>query len=164
MLQTGQMLQETPNGIVVGHADHGLKEVHFELIDNAMHDWKGEFRIMTVGIPEGIDKVPSAIYGPSAGDEPVQENEVFYERRGNRYGPSRLIKAPYRMIDTIIVIAGPGAEGESLIYTAYGGPSPAPHEWWDKNLKPREAMKAATFWSVHALATGEDGSEDTGEE
>ena len=51
MLQTGQMLQETPNGIVVGHADHGLTEVHFELIDNAMHDWKGEFRIMTVGIP-----------------------------------------------------------------------------------------------------------------
>lgn len=142
---------KTPAGIVVAHADHGLGAEHLAFIDEVLAEWDGSFRVFVVDLPDNCSDLTSALYGPAAGDDPIGEDQVTYERRGNRPGPSRLIDAPHRPVRRMILIAGPGRD-EPMIYTAYGGQSASPREWWDSGMKPREAIEAAQFWSEHALA------------
>ncbi len=141
----------TPGGIFVNHADHNLTEVHFGLIDRALQGWDGKFRMFSISLNNDL-ALPSALYGPLAGDPPVGEDEVTYEVRAERQGPSRLIDKPHRPWNNMVVIAGPGGLGKSVIYTAFGGPLGSEREWWDPSMTPAEALVAAKFWMVHALA------------
>lgn len=145
----------TPAGRFVAHADHGLGPNHLAVIDEWLGDeWPGTFRMGVVDLPEGCPDLMCGLYGPAVGDNPITEYAVVYEKRGNRPGPSRLIDQPHRPARRMVVIAGPGRNGEGIVYTAYGtnAASPAPREWWDSSMKPEEAMEAAAFWAVHALA------------
>ena len=143
----------TPEGTLIAHADHGLEQSHLAFIDTLLKGWDGTFVIMHEDLPDECPSLLSGLYGPAAGDEPVAEEHVFYEKRGNRPGPSRIIEMPERPCRKLVVIAGPGRE-ETMIFTAYGSPAQAPREWWDVSMKPHEAIVAATFWSQHALASG----------
>ena len=144
---------KTANGIIIGHADHGLKDEHFALIDTLLEGWEGNFQILCVEMPEGVSDLQCGLYGPAVGDDAIGEDAVTYEKRGNRPGPSRLIDRPHRPCRRMVVIAGPGRD-ESIVYTAYGtnALAPSPREWWDSSMKPAEAIEAATFWRDHALA------------
>lgn len=151
---------KTPNGIILGHADHGLGPKHLEFIDTLLEGWDGNFKMLHVDMPEECSDLLSALYGPEAGDEPVTEDEVLYKKRNGRPGPSRLVNRPPRPCRKMVIIAGPTGKmvdevwipGEPLIYTAYGSPTVAPREWWDAGMNPLEAIVAATFWSKHALS------------
>ena len=141
---------KTPSGIELAHDDHGLTEPHLRFIDTLLSDWDGSFTILHVDMPDGCPALPSALYGPAAGDKVVTEGEVSYEKRGNRPGPSRLIDRPSRPCRKMVLIAGPGREGP-IIYTAFGSPVRAPREWWDSSMLPHEALESASFWMEHAL-------------
>lgn len=133
------------------HTDHGLSDRHLQYLQFAFANKTGFF-IETVYLPEELDAVPCAIYGPSVGDEPVEEGEVFYVRRGDRPNISRMIDRPSRPTRQITVIAGPHKEEPCVLYTAFGGP-PAPKEPGDPSLEDGEKMReATTFWREHALA------------
>lgn len=134
------------------HTDHGLSEAHLEYIKTRFIDRTGFF-IETVELPDSLPEVPSAIYGPVVGDEPISEGEVFYVRRGERPNLSRMIDKPTRPTRKLTVIAGPTEEEPCVLYTAFGGPL-APKEPGDPSLKEGEEMRKATaFWSQHALAS-----------
>tara|TARA_R100001086_G_scaffold237590_1_gene161722 strand:+ start:222 stop:728 length:507 start_codon:yes stop_codon:yes gene_type:complete len=165
----------TPNGIRLAHDDHDLQIEHLEFIDYALADWDGGFIIKVLELPDHCPDLPSALYGPTAGDQPITEDQVFYEKRGKRRGPSRLIKAPMRLARNMVVIgAWPKHEKTPLLFTAYGTQSTmaSPREWWDlapvdlSDETPEESAKilrgwftlcneAISFWQEHALATGE---------
>jgi len=150
-------MTKTPNGITIAHDDHDLLPEHLAFIDRALEAWDGSFIIRVLPLPMTVKSLPSALYGPSAGDEPITEDQVTYKRRNNRPGPSRLIAAPMRPARNMVVIGGLDREGSLMLFTAYGTQSdtPSPREWWDSSMKPLEAIEAATFWSVHALVGGE---------
>jgi len=164
---------KTPKGITIGHGDHGLQKRHLELIDKALEGWDGQFIKKVVPL-EWVtcfspnmdagdvtlkeyhyeDPLRCELYGPSVGDDPVQEHEVTYKKRGNRPGPSRMIAKAGRTAKNLVIIAGPTDDGEPMLYTAYGtrADKPAPQEWWDPSMKPLEAIESAQFWSQHALS------------
>jgi hypothetical protein len=141
----------TPGGHLLAHDDHGLEPCHLAFIDTTLEGWDGSFLMVHLDMPEECTPLLSALYGPAAGDAAVGEDEVEYEKRGTRPGPSRLVERPHRPVQMMVLIAGPGNDGP-IIYTAYGSPVQAPREWWDSGMKPLEAMAAAKFWSEHALA------------
>lgn len=143
----------TPNGIIIPHGDHGLTEEHLKVIDVELADWKGELMMKVITLPEGCPDVPSALYGPSVGDDPVTEDKVKYESRNGRPGKSRLIDLPHRPARNIAML-GARTELGLMLFTAYGTQSDrlSEREWWDNSMLPHEALVAAKFWCDHALA------------
>lgn len=152
---------------ILKHDDHGLSDKQVEWVFAQCANSRPEgFHVFAEPLPEGIGEVSSALYGPEAGDPPLGENEVVYEKRGNRPGPSRLVDRPHRpathmvivvLIKTCWVPFVPGPTqcyDEHIVFTAYGTQAsrPTPREWWDASMKPHEAVEAAKFWSEHALA------------
>jgi|TARA_R110001583_G_scaffold53441_3_gene164843 hypothetical protein len=144
----------TPNGIAFFHDDHGLGPEHLLLIDTLLSDWDGSFIGLHVTMPEDCPSLPSDLHGPSAGDDPITEDEVEYVTRANRAGPSRLVSRESRPCREMVLIAGPGRSpgDEPLIYTAYGSQVVAPREPWDKSMNDEERAEARAFWSEHALS------------
>ena len=168
------MPTETPNGIVIAHDDHGLNADHLSFIDSALEDWDGSFIIKVLPLPATCESLPSALYGPSVGDEPIDEDQVTYVKRANRRGPSRLIDAPTRLSRNMVVIGMRVEDGSLMLFTAYGTQSEtaSPREWWDlppvnlTAVPPTEAKAmleqwfdgaaaGCNFWSQHALVRGE---------
>ena len=150
------MSTTTPDGIVIAHDDHGLQPEHLRFIDEALSDWDGSFLLTVLTLPGNCASLWCSLYGPSVGDEPVTEDQVTYEKRNNRPGPSRLIDAPVRMARNMVVCGMRVEDGTLMLFTAYGtqAEAPSPREWWDSGMKPHEAIEAATFWSQHALVKG----------
>ena len=150
----------TPNGHTLIHDDHGLTDAHLRFIDELLVDFNGEFTMLHRTLPADCPDLLSALYGPSAGDSPVNENLVHYEIRYGRPGPSRFVARPERRCRNMVLIAAPSSHGphikQAVILTAYGTQSDtiAPREWWDAGMKPHEAIDAAQFWTDHALADG----------
>jgi len=144
------MTTKTPNGLTLAHDDHGLTAEHLAVIDAA---FEGEtaFVLKLVTLPEGTPDLMSALYGPAAGDAPLSEDQVFYEVRNERPGPSRLVRKPHRPCRKMVVC---GLADQGIVFTSYGTQAdfPSPREWWDAGMKPHEAGEAAKFWSQHALA------------
>lgn len=140
----------TPNGLRIAHDDHGLTAEHLAVIDAAFEGETG-FVLKLVTLPEGTPDLMSALYGPAAGDAPLSEDQVFYEVRNERPGPSRLVRKPHRPCRKMVVI---GLADQGIVFTSYGTQAdfPSPREWWDAGMKPHEAVDAAKFWSYHALA------------
>jgi hypothetical protein len=167
------MTTTTPNGIVLAHDDHDLQPEHLAFIDEALSDWDGSFMVQVLPLPDTCESLPSALYGPSVGDEPIDEDQVTYETRNTRRGPSRLINAPTRLARNLAVIGMRIESGALMLFTAYGTQADfaSPREWWDlppldlTKLPPTEAKAllyqwygncaaAADFWSQHALVQG----------
>ena len=144
----------------IAHDDHGLTPAHVKLMQDdpkiaALDD--GAFVLTVLALPEGVESLPCALYGPEAGDAPVSDSEVIFETRGDRAGPSRLIEKPHRDARNMVVI---GLKG-GVCFTAYGSraTSPSPMEPWDAERKhaagqltAEDVQRARDFWAVHALA------------
>jgi len=142
----------------VAHDDHGLSEEQTAYIQNfpPLLDRAPEsFILEVVTLPENLGSVPCGLYGPSAGDEPVNEDDVFYEQRGNRRGPSRLVRRPNREARNLVVI---GLRGGAC-FTMYGtrAGSSSPREPWDAR-ETKEYADCVAFWKEHALVA--DGQDD----
>ena len=130
------------------HLDHGLTAAHiaFLLEQCAGRD---AFFIETFELPEELPSVPCGLHGPLVGGAPVPEAEVFYRKRGEREGLSRLCSRPPQQVRQLTVIAGPHGDIPCLLYTAFGGPV-APREPFDA---PEEEKQASVeFWEQHALS------------
>jgi hypothetical protein len=131
------------------HVDHNLSELHLQFILEAFGSREGFF-IATLELPEHLAPLPCGLYGPLMGDAPVGEDEVTYVRRGNRPGDSRMTHRQPRKVRQMTIICGPH-EGETIMFTAYGGPC-APREPWDESLSTAEREESVAFWKDHALA------------
>jgi hypothetical protein len=170
----------TPNGIVIAHDDHDLQPEHLVFIDEALADWDGSFLIRVLPLPDSLASIPSALYGPTAGDDTIDESTVTYQKRNGRRGPSRLIDAPTRPARNLVVIGMQVESGTMMLFTAYGTQSDtaSPREWWDlppldvANLTPYQALQVLTkwrqdaehsalFWTSHALATTPEDTDGT---
>ena len=136
----------------VAHDDHGVSEeqvdfvmTHPDLLERA----EGSFILEVLAIPSDLGTAPSSLYGPAAGDASVGEDVVFYQYRGTRRGPSRLIESPDRPANNLVVV---GIRG-GVCFTMYGTQSvvPSPREPWDARDED-EFNRSLLFWNQHALA------------
>jgi hypothetical protein len=128
------------------HVDHCLTEAQLEHVLRQEAP-AGRVHAQTVELPIELGTVRCALYGPIMGDAPVEENsDVFYQRRGERKGESRMVVQPLRDVRTVTIVTGPHDGHECVLFTAYGGPE-APRERFDD-----DSDASAEFWRVHALA------------
>lgn len=133
------------------HLDHNLSQAHLEWITTHFADRVGFF-IETLELPEHLGEVDCGLYGPSLGDEPVDEKEVTYLVRQGRRWTSRVVDRPVRKTRTLTIVAGPYQDSSCVLYTSYGGPN-APREPGDFSLGTLEEIQASReFWKIHALA------------
>jgi len=139
--------------VSVFHADHGVSQ---ELISWALDQIQPTgFFLRTLLIPESFGELQNGLYGPSAGDESVGEDEVEYIKRSEDRPPSRLVNRPTRPTRLLTIIGLAKEDGTILVFTAYGGPA-AEREVGDASLKDDPAAEAAAieFWKHHALVKG----------
>lgn len=123
------------------HTDHAITQAQWQHILAVFEGRTGSF-IETIELPSGLGHAMNGLYGPSCGDAPIPENEVYYARRPPRVWNSRMVRMPTRPARFVRVIAGPhetpcaacGGEGRSclpcegwgtikypcVLYTAYG--------------------------------------------
>ena len=86
------------------HMDHGFTQAQWDFIFAKYADKTEPFRD-TFELPAYLGTVSSELYGPSVGDSPIAEDDVFYARRGVRPWKSRLTMLPHRPTRFIRVIA-----------------------------------------------------------
>jgi hypothetical protein len=137
------------------HDDHDLTEEQIKFVQTfpPLLDRPAEsFILEVVPLPEELGTVPCGLYGPAAGDEPVDESEVFYATRGDRKGPSRLVRKDTRPARNLVVI---GLRG-NVCFTMYGTQaiSASPREPWDAR-DGEEYNTCVAFWEQHALVADE---------
>ena len=136
------------------HVDHVDADVLDAILDRYEgREFADQLFIESFEVP-GI-QLECGIHGPSMGDEPVQEDEVYYAVRGDRKWTSRMVDRPVRKTDLVTVIAGPApgvVEGNLALYTTYGGPL-APREPEDPSIGSEEELQESKdFWALHALS------------
>lgn len=124
------------------HLDHNFSEAQIEFV-LALDAAPDELTIQTVELPAELGPVPCDLYGPSMGDDPILESDVYYAKRGDRLGESRMIDKCPRATRVVTVISGPHDGQPCVLFTAFGGPQ-APREKFEDD--------SSTFWDVHALA------------
>jgi hypothetical protein len=108
----------------------------------------------TVDLPADLGTVPSGIYGPVVGDHPVEEEEVFYAKRGDRQGDSRLVDKPHRSTNKVTIIAGPHTDFRWALYTMFGGPlAPKEPATLNRQDTAQDHKESREFWAVHALSS-----------
>lgn len=149
------MSTTTPGGLFVAHADHGLTDIHLSVIDTVLKDWDGKtFFLKLVTLPIYADSLPSALWGPDAGDDPIPNDhpDVVWRVRGNRAQPSKLVKRPVRQVRKMVVCAGPGKHGDGIVYSAYGSQCLGHREPWDRSMNDEERAAAEAWWAQHALS------------
>ncbi len=136
------------------HLDHGLSKEQIAFVLNRFRDKSHLFKA-EVKLPIELGFAPLGIYGPIAGDEPVLEEDVFYRQRAGRVTVSRMVDRPFRVTDTVSIIAGPSGLFKCCVYTMYGG-FLAPREPDDPSISSdAERADAKVFWSRHALVPAE---------
>jgi len=148
------------------HDDHNISFDHMHFIQT-----NPELLLLPVGtriaklfkLPDGMERVQSALYGPSAGDKPIKESEVIYEKRvtctkchSARRGYSRMVDKPTRPANNIVVI---GIIGK-VAFTIYGTQANAvsPKEPWDSGCTDsvEDYEYSKDFWAIHALSMHEN--------
>ena len=135
------------------HADHGISEAQMDYIARTtmtimdLDPNLSGFFIRQVAIPPELGEVPCGLYGPAMGDDPVGDDEVTYESRGDRPWKDRLINKPMRPVQYVQVI-GIEDHGKYTVFTVYGGPL-APQNPSDPSNEDVESSKQ--FWAEHAL-------------
>ena len=137
----------------VAHDDHPITDEQMKWIQthpDLLAEPNGTFLIKVLEMPEELGTIPSGLYGPAAGDDPVKEEDVFYKTRGDRKIKSRKINMPNRPARNICVI---GIKGK-VAFTIYGtqASEPSPKEPFDKFSNEEEKQKSIEFWSKHALS------------
>ena len=137
------------------HRDH----VHLAIVEHVQQLFEGRTNPEKGVVIEAIElpghlHVVSGLWGPAAGDPPVEEASVHYRPRGGRSWASRLVDRPFRWTNRLTIVAGPFEGHDLVLYTCYGGP-PAPRELGDPKLMGWERDEAAGFWRQHALADEE---------
>jgi hypothetical protein len=134
------------------HLDHGISGRQLEYILNRFEDHT-TFFFETIELPEELGTVMSALYGPKAGDEPIDfgDPDLRWQTRGTRTYLSRTVLRPLRPTRQVTVIAGPHDGRPCVLYTVFGGPV-TPKEPNDPTLKLEEMAESAAFWLEHALA------------
>jgi hypothetical protein len=145
------------------HLDHALTGAQVDFV-LGLSAAEGELTIQTVELPEGLGTVPCGLYGPIMGDAPVSDSDCVMAVRGERKGPSRLLKGAHpaaeigtagpqpRQVRTVTAISGPH-DGEScVLFTAIGGPQ-APREPFEFEADDTSdaAQESRKFWAEHAL-------------
>lgn len=135
------------------HLDHGLSAAHIAFMLKHFQD-RDSFFIETVELPEELSPLQSGLYGPAAGDAPIQDAEVRLGARGDRSYSSRLIDQPTRPTRLLTVIAGAHEGLPCMLYTAFGGPQAA-REPGDPSLEGEELQESERFWAQHALSSME---------
>ena len=96
----------------------------------------------------GALHVPQPCYLVEA---PMDCEDVYYERRGNRKGFSRMIRnrEPEMVTDLMVVLKKSG--NHYIVLTAYAG-VPSPKEPWDTSIEtPEEYRSSLEFWETHAI-------------
>ena len=141
----------------IAHDDHPMSDEQIEWIQThpvISEMEEGEFICQVFEVPVSRGTVPSALYGPSVGDDPITEDEVTYMVRGKPGQESRMIDKPVRQAHNMCVI---GLVGK-IAFTLYGTQAnePSPREPWDEGFASDEEKEFATkFWSEHALSIHE---------
>jgi len=139
----------------IGHDDHPITSEQLEFIQThpeLITLEEGTFVCKVLSLPEYLGTIPSALYGPDAGDEPITEEQVVWLKRSDRDQSSRCIELPDRPAKNVCVI---GIIGKTA-FTIYGTQSktPAPREPWDDSIETtEEAAHSFQWWSEHALST-----------
>lgn len=142
----------------IGHDDHPISAEQYEwvqthpLLMKSLVEKPGSFIITVLELPEHLGTIPCALYGPEAGDDPVDEVQVEYFIRNGRANSSRMINLPNRPATRVAVIGVAGA----VAITLYGTQAEriSPMEPWDPKLNTPELKKESEeFWSKHALST-----------
>ena len=137
----------------VAHDDHPITDQQMKWIQthpDLLAEPNGVFLIKVLTMPEELGTIPSGLYGPAAGDDPVKEEDVVYESRNDRKGRSRKINLPNRPARNICVV---GIKGK-VAFTIYGtqASEPSPKEPFDSFANEEEKQKSIDFWSRHALS------------
>jgi len=136
------------------HLDHNLSLRHLRFIlDMCAHTipyGDGPTKL-TLDLPDGMEPVPCALYGPLVGDAPVDQKKVKYRTRGTRGWASPIVYRPCRPSRQVSVIIG--WDGRQyhvpVLYTAFGGPI-APREPGDPECE--DVAASEDFWLRHALS------------
>lgn len=149
----GYYQNQTPKGIKICHADHGLTEEHIAFLDEVLVANRngGKFFQVVVKLPDHLPDLPAALYGPSVGDAPITECMVRYTRRPNRSTLTRFVDLPERRTRYMVVI-GRLKKGKSKVATAYGASFIAPRSPGSPQLTEDERLESERFWSEHALS------------
>lgn len=138
------------------HIHSDLLPEHVAWVLNKFKNRDGFFK-ESVELPRSLPALTDALYGPIAGDPPVDESEVVYisrPGRGLQRGESRMVHRPLRKTRVVTVIAGPHDGNPMVVYTMHGGYS-AEREPFDASLRTEEdRQRSVRFWAEHALATG----------
>ena len=134
------------------HIDHGVPTGTMQYALELFAE-RTEFFAEVITLPDGFPGAPSSLYGPLAGDDPVEERDVRYIVRLGRRCSSRMVNRVDRLVRTLVVIAGPVRYVDGLVlYTCYGG-QVAPREPGDSSINTwEEVIASRKFWSQHALA------------
>jgi hypothetical protein len=82
------------------HVDHGVPvgTLQYALEYFANRD---KFFAEVIHLPDGFPGVPSGLYGPLAGDDPVEERDVRYIVRLGRRCSSRMVERVDRLVRTL---------------------------------------------------------------
>lgn len=97
-------------------------------------------QVLTVDFGKGI--------GHSKCVPTTDEDEIYFVRRGRRFGESRMVRNRSPEPTSLLTIVVNRVLG--LVVTAYYGAA-APREPWDRSLPLAEKESAIQFWSTHAL-------------
>lgn len=138
--------------VPTSHVDHLPPEVLAALL--AEVEGEDTVTIAEWTVPAHLPEVKCALYGPTAGDAPVTDDEAFMAARPGRLHRSRLVNRPVRMTRRVTVVSGPYDGHPCVLYSAYGGPpgTVEVEEAERHNLMPAAMAGAKAFWAVHALA------------
>lgn len=141
------------------HMDHGFNSDQWAFIFTKYAD-KTEFFIDTFELPEGLGTVTNELYGPSAGDPPVLESEIVWEKRGDREWYSRLVLKPKRPTRFVRVIAGPYKEkckrcdGKGILPSSpFSWYSHGPHEVECLECKQGMIEHACILYTAYGVAS-----------
>ena len=138
----------------VFHADHGIKPAQMKHIQKQLEDVapQGLF-IKQINIPKRLGPVPSGLYGPAMGDDPIPRSAVAMRKRG---GPS----AEFRWLDPVVdwplrpvsyaQAIGIRDGNQFTLFTVYGGPLAPQNPADPSNPDPKGAKR---WWSQHALSS-----------
>ncbi len=129
---------------VVFRQTNNLSDTHLALIEERIPNRRGRFEL-SFEIPEGIECAPSALRGPSVGDEPVTGELVRVKKR-----TQRVARLPMRTSRQITVF-GTAGQKERVIFAAFGGHT-CPKGPCDPTRTRYERAESDRFWEAHALS------------
>jgi hypothetical protein len=143
------MPTETSPVFQVLHADHNIMVDQMVYIQQQLIGQDLGFFIKEIALPEGLGWVPNAMHGPCMGDEPITDDEVTLQFRGDRAWTDRLTTRPPRPCRYVQAIGMNNGDEGFVLFTVYGGPL-APQNPNDPYCADPESARA--FWATHALS------------